>query len=130
MAIDVSWYDEAQTIIRYTFNGPWTWDELNAARETDHALRRTKNYQVDNILDMRRSPIIPQNPIVRFRSFASSVPENAGMTVIVGANTLVEALVNIFRRIYSAPPIQAICFAATLEEAEQRLAQRHQSGSR
>jgi len=122
MSITVGWHDADKTIIAYTFSRGWTWDDLNRARALEHAMRNTVDHRVDVMLVMCGAPIVPRDPVSRFKSFASTIPDDYVMTVIVCGNAFVRSLVNVFRRMYSAESIQAIHFAESVREAEALIA--------
>ena len=83
MSVQSKWYDEAQTIIRYTFEDQWTWDDYNAALNHCRALLDTVNYPVDLIYDFNHAPTPPRNLVTRFWQVSMTRHQNISGLIVV-----------------------------------------------
>ena len=116
MSIQVVWDNDEKTIIRYTYQGQWTWDELAAVLEEAYALLDTVDHPVDFIIDLRQSVLLPKDALRHGERVAQAVHPNEGRSVVVGANMLVSRLADVFYKIYRRTSKQ-FRFVATLDEA-------------
>lgn len=118
MPVSVQWDDEAKTILRYTYQGQWTWQELYTAANEGNAMIEDLDYNVSCIIDLSSSRILPQNALVHGKNLNTRTPRNVEMNVVVGANALVRSVVDAFMRVYSSlMKITKVRFAANLDEA-------------
>ena len=72
MGIEVNWDNEAKTIIRYIYDGRWTWEELDLARDAAAKLEAAVDYRVNVIVDVQNSKLLPNGTISRARQVAST----------------------------------------------------------
>lgn len=114
MAIDIGWDDETKTILRWTMQGTWTWDDFWAAiAETDTYGASVQVERVDLLVDFSHSGPIPAGALSVFRRANRGDNENQGLIVICGTDRLATTLLDTFRRIYrastwrSAPNVEA-----------------------
>jgi hypothetical protein len=125
MAIQVIWDNPEQTIIRYIYDGRWTWEDLARARDEVHRMLDTVDYRVGIIVDVQKSSMLPSGALTRARQMATATPkyhQNEGSTVIVGANTLIRSLFDMFRKIYTTLSGNIVIdFATSLDEARRIL---------
>jgi len=92
LPIRVYWEDADQTIVRYDFEGKWTWDELYTAYYEAIAMETSVTQRVDIILDMRKSGAIPTNALLHMKNFSEKQPPNVGLSIFVTTNAFVTAL--------------------------------------
>lgn len=127
MGITILWDNEEKTIIRYVYEGRWVWDDLHHARVQVHEMLNTVNHPVGIIVDVRESTLVPNGALSQGRQFATTSPTthpNEGRTIIVGANTFLRSMYDLFRKIYTTLSGNLdVDFAPTLESARQNLAQ-------
>ncbi len=103
MGIRVDWDSQDKAIIKYIFEGYWTWPHMHEAVRQVYALMATVNYTVDVIVDLTESSFVPSEAIANARQLAVSVKPHAnysGTTVYVGMNTLARTLLNAVSQIY------------------------------
>lgn len=128
MAIQVVWDNPEKKIIRYIYDGRWTWEDLARAREIVHEMLDTVDYRVGIIVDVHKSTMLPNGALTRARQMARVTPKshkNEGSTVIVGADTLIRSLFEMFRKIYSTLSGNiAVTFVSSLDEAREILSKR------
>jgi hypothetical protein len=125
LSIKAFWDNSDKSIIRYAYEGRWTMDEFNNVYTEARQLLDTVDHPVDFIIDVRSSPLIPDGVLSRGRNVAFAPHPNEGRTIIVGANSFVRAMADIFQKIYGIRGNRVpFLFATTLEEAHAKLAQR------
>ena len=101
MPIHVYWEDANQTIVRYDFEGRWTWDELYTAYYQAIAMENSVTQRVDIILDMRTSAFIPANALLHMKNLSEKQPPNVGLSVFVTTNAFVTSLYNTAIKFYA-----------------------------
>lgn len=126
MSIEVSWDNEAKTIIQYIYDGRWTWQDFDESRLQAAKLEETVSHRVDVIVDVRKSSLVPSGTISRGKSVMTTTPTshpNEGMAVIVGAGPLVRSIYDVVSKVY--PEIvrrRGFRFARSMEEARALIA--------
>lgn len=122
MSVKVRWYDEAQAIVLYEFQGDWTWDELYPQYDTAIAMEKSVTHRVDVIIDMRRAGRLPKNVLSHMKNFSDKQPDNIGITAIVTNNAFVRTLYTTGCKFY--PKIQRyFTVVQTLDDAERMIAE-------
>lgn len=92
MPVTADWYNLDKTIVLYTIEGKWTWDELYPEYEKAIAMEKAQPHRVDVIIDMTASTHLPVSVITHMRHISDKQPENIGLTVIVTQNPMVNAM--------------------------------------
>lgn len=101
MTITVQWDDEAKTIVRWVFDGKWTWDEYNRAMTESNERVRDVDHFVDAIMDLSHSNMLPSNVLSNTHAARDEIqPKNIRWIYIVSHQALLKALINIFTRLY------------------------------
>lgn len=101
MTITVQWDDESQTIVRWVFEGKWTWDEYNQAMTESNQRVRGVEHAVDAIMDLTHSNMLPANVLSNTHAARDEIqPKNIRWIYIVSHQALLKALINIFTRLY------------------------------
>ncbi len=59
MSISVQWDNPEQTIVRWDFDGEWTWEMFRKAQYASNQLILSVRHRVDIIGDVTRSPSTP-----------------------------------------------------------------------
>ena len=122
MGITVQWDNDEKTVIRQTFNGRWTWDDLYAALDYVAKLTDSVPHRVDAIVDVRHLSMLPGGSLFSFntRQHADKLAKrndvNRGSIIIVGANPLLRGLYDSFRGLY-ASTASDVHFVASIEQA-------------
>lgn len=92
MSVSAWWDNDEQTIVRYDFEGHWTWEEFYPVYEQAIAMERGVPHRVDVILNMLKSQNIPISILTHARSIARKQPGNLGISVIVTTNAAILSL--------------------------------------
>ncbi|MBZ0301047.1 MAG: hypothetical protein K8J31_14965 [Anaerolineae bacterium] len=100
MPITVAWDDEARTTIAFTYEGHWGWEEFYESVEQSNTLMGSVSHPVDVIINLQNSFLMPQNMLSHLARMPKIAHPNTSSIVVVGANSLVHALSNLFIRLY------------------------------
>ncbi|MDX2075642.1 MAG: hypothetical protein SFZ02_04380 [bacterium] len=123
MSIDVSWDDEAKTIIRWDFSEKWTWDEFHEAFRVSIEMNIGINYRVDVIPNATQSPHMPLGALSEFRRLDEQLPKNVKLIVVAGSSPFTRSMIELFGKIYRA---QSWRTAKSLAEARDHIARDRQ----
>ncbi|NWF69888.1 MAG: hypothetical protein HXY40_12455 [Chloroflexi bacterium] len=125
MPIAILWDDTHQTTLRYDISGQWNWPEMDQAMETIYThMDASEHARIDAIIHFRGGVNVPPDAIMRIRQLQARSHPKAGLTVMVGLNPFVKALVGTLRSAYSATTGRTVDFeyADTLVRARQLIA--------
>lgn len=118
MPITVQWDDEAQTIMRWLFDGKWSWDEYNRAMTESNQQVRSVEHPVDAIMDLTHSSVLPSNVLSNTHAAREeNQPKNIRWIYIVSRQPLLKALINIFGRLYQRFSKGGLSMVDSLEAA-------------
>lgn len=126
MTVRAEWDNAEKTVMRWTFEGAWKWEEYYTLRASTNQKIAAENHNVDLIVDLSRSNALPSGILTHGKNAVSVTPKNIGTTILVGANPVLRAFYNMFSNLYRgliASKELDMVMVATLEEAYQRLAQ-------
>lgn len=122
MVVRASWDDKAEHVIRYDFEGRWTWEEFEQAYGEAARLFGSVDTEVDVIVNLLSSTALQRGVLGVIKRVADEAPPNHGVTVFVGERDILQAFARAFERIY---PLSArryrLDFCASLDEARARL---------
>lgn len=100
MSIYAYWDAEDKQILRTDIVGAWTWEEYLDSMYKQIAHLEAQE-RVDHIVDLRHSKQSPsKGAIHQLRRVAENRQKNQGITVMVGANTFLKSLLDVFVQIY------------------------------
>jgi hypothetical protein len=100
MTVYAEWDNAEKTVMRWTFEGDWTWEEYYSTRKTTNQQISAQKYPVDLIVDMRASNALPSGVLMHARNAVFISPENISLTVYVGINPVLRAFFNMFNNLY------------------------------
>ena len=100
MAIEVTWYDEAQTVMLWTYTGQWTWHDYENARTQSRSLVGQSKNPIYVIADFRASRLLPNNALSNFRNSYDSADYEFILAVIVAKSLWFESMIGALRRLY------------------------------
>jgi hypothetical protein len=116
MSVSVEWGNEAQTVLYHHYEGAWNWDEFYIILEQAQTMMDSVDHDIDIIIDMRDSHLIPKGTLSHWRCLGDLQRPNTGMTMLVGTNTLVLALHELMVQVFPRMG-ENIVLVCTLEEA-------------
>lgn len=100
MNIDVKWNDEAKTVVMYAFHRGWNWDDFYNATKEAAIMLDAATEKTHIIMDFRNASILPSGAVTQIqRAFRNQKHANAGVTVVVGANSFIQAIVDMGRKL-------------------------------
>lgn len=125
MAVRVHWENEEHTLVRYEFEGIWTWTEYYQARAMVAQIEAASGRGADVILHMHEFQL-PSNVIEQGRQLADKIHPQTMTIAIVGATLVYRLIGRAFGRLF---PRQAgvFIYVDTLEEARLMIARRRKA---
>jgi hypothetical protein len=102
MPIEIRWDDVGQTVLRFDYTTPWTWEDLRGAVQEASRMSADLGYIVSVINDVSHASALPDGALVTFRGIARLTPDNTGLIVIAGGGMLVDTMITMFRRLSGA----------------------------
>jgi hypothetical protein len=123
MGINLSWYDDNKTIIVWKFQGEWNWLDYHAAINRAVMMLRGVDHTVDSIMDLRDNRSLPPNAIVQGKRWFVVAPDNFGITVVTGANMLIQGIATTIGSVYKRFNTK-ILVARTFDEAIELIVER------
>lgn len=100
MAIQVSWANAEQTIIHTIYHGEWTLDDFHIGIDETYALTTSVQHTVHFISDFRESKSTPTKLLSAGRHVDNKKTANMGVSVMVGTNAFMKALVGLGRKLF------------------------------
>jgi uncharacterized membrane protein YoaK (UPF0700 family) len=100
MPIELSWKDDAKTILFVQFVDEWTWEDYKLAFENARLMVKDIDHHFVQLLDMRQSKVISSGAASQhiLRARRSTFSEHVGITVIVGAETRIRVVLDVFEK--------------------------------
>ncbi len=127
MPISVTWDNPEHTVIHFTFDEHWTWDEYHVAASRISRMLEGVNHRVDLIIDFRTSHV-PHNTIKQVESGSTLFwHPQAGFGVLVGVKGFIRTLLMLFIHVYPDSE-QWLLLAPTVEDARMMLSKQRQQG--
>lgn len=122
MGVQVVWDNTDKTVVRFIYEGSWTWQEYHQTIQTANAMMDTVAHPVVSIVDMRATKYIPPNAMRHIRQVIneSRNHNNSNIAVYLGADDFTQALVNATQRIYlDVRAFSQFFYAESLEAARE-----------
>lgn len=120
MSISVTWDNEAKTIVRFEYEGKWTWEDFYEKIDAANKMMDTVESPCVSIIDMQKSHFLPSGAALHIRNVIrkSMSHNNSGISVFLDADVIVKAMIEVLRKSY--PDIlenTEWLYAKTLEQA-------------
>ena len=107
MPIYLNWYDTNKTILIYTFEGRWTWEEFHEIDKPTWKLIADADYRIDIIIDYTTIERFPLGILDAIHyAGEGQEPQSDGHIVVIGGPYFLKILYGVFRRVY--PRMSAI----------------------
>jgi hypothetical protein len=100
MPIEVNWETDEKHVVHVIYVGRWSIEDAYASRAEIRTLIKQVDYQVDSIHDMRQSGFLPPSILTHTREFMAEKIPQVGLIVIVGTHPFVQAMYNVFYKVY------------------------------
>lgn len=98
MPVTIRHEDENRLVI-WEFQGNWTWEDYYRHRDEVNTFIEKADHEVNMIIDMTRSNLLPKNLMSHASSASRHAPDNIGKTVFVGANAVLRTFFNMFKQV-------------------------------
>ena len=121
MAVNVAWDNTEKTILRYSYQGSWTWDEYNQAVHTGLSLAASVQHRFDLVADFTQCKTLPRNVLSMFRKVLTNqrtMPPNMRLIVLVANSPFLDKMINMFRNI-NRDLAKQFCVVRTVEAAHE-----------
>lgn len=115
MSVIVEWDHEEAAVVRQTFTGKWTWNELYTSLQEVDRLIRSVDHPVFLLIDMRKSMVLPSGALAHVRTLDRWHP-NLQKIIAIGVNPLIRTMFGVVARVRPSMHEQII-LVITLEDA-------------
>lgn len=107
-SMQVSWDNSERTIIRYTYQNDWNWDDYLDKLLIGRRMMQEVDHRVCVLNDMRQIQQLPPNFLSTARSIISSRPDNTGLCILLTTNIYFKAMYRVLAQILEIVPTQYI----------------------
>jgi len=117
MAINVTWADAEQTILRWNFVGRWNWREVSRALDHSRQLLADHDALSAMIYDIRQSGLIPADIVTHLRNTTYNPPAQLSNShkIVIGADDYLQTFWNTFAQ--TLPAKCKVTFVDSLDAA-------------
>ena len=116
MGVTVRWDDDDKTILRLTYQGEWSIEELGTAGLEAIELVSSVAYRVYVINDFRLSAFPPLGALWEGRQLTRMRPANWAGGAIIVRDSVIKNLLDIFMHVYLGPRFQDHQFIVSSDE--------------
>lgn len=117
MPIQMQWEDAEKTILRHTYEGHLSVEDMRAAIEENYALQTSVEHPVDVISDARSIKSFDPKLLSSTSGFADrKAPTNQRMIVVVGTNLMLKTLLKLAKR-FASKTTEHLHHAESMEQA-------------
>lgn len=114
MSVHVQWYDQAQRILHYEFQGTILWDDYLTALSQGRVMMQTVRHEVCVLNSMFSDAYLPEGFVTKVRTILETEPENRGCIVFVSPSHAFIQLMDKVQRII--PKFDEYCFYADSDD--------------
>jgi hypothetical protein len=123
MSFNLTWENTAQTVLRFEFQGTWTWEEYNEAIDDACELINSVEHNVQIIFIQTK--FTPNgSPIPHIQRTTRLIPRNVSKLIMVGGPIFLRSLYEVMVKVNSRLSNQ-IVFVNTVDEAYQLAGERN-----
>ena len=123
MPVRVQWDDPDHTILLYTLDCTWTWDQLFEAADKGIAMTASNSHGIYVIVNYQGTQGLPPKAFAQFNRITRLMNSQTKLVVIAGGGTLFLSLFNFFLLIAgNAAP--KYCWVSDLDKAYAMVAKR------
>jgi hypothetical protein len=121
VSIEVSWYNQEQTILLARAVQKWTWEDYYASRETMAEMIAAVNHSVDIIVDGGKFAL-PPNALTNFRRSSWKHEPRVGSVVLIAPHGFLRAMYQMYTTLVRKSE-RRFWMVSSLQEALQHLEQ-------
>jgi hypothetical protein len=118
MSVTYRWDNEEKTIMRFSFEEPWTWDEYYVMKPESDKIIASVSHKVGAIIEIPRDLHLGANALTHSRTIDRTRPANLAVMIIVTESSLVKAFLGLAARL-PAQFSEGFRWAPTLEKAHE-----------
>jgi|SRR5512133_272689 hypothetical protein len=119
MPIRAEWDNDDKTIVVWTFEGHWTWDDYRNTQLESIAMMNTVEHAVDVIADVTHANLLPSNAFSNYKRLAALAAPNRRRVVVITGNFFMKTMTETYNKLFGET---AFIFANSLDEAREILA--------
>ena len=123
MTVRVQWDDPDHTILLYTLECAWTWDEMFAAADQGVAMTASVSHPIYVIVNYRSTQGMPPKAFAQFNRITRLMNAKTELVVIAGGGTILLSLFNLFLLI-AGNLASKYCWVSDLDKAYAMVAAR------
>ncbi|MFN8374659.1 MAG: hypothetical protein U0694_17485 [Anaerolineae bacterium] len=117
MTVKTEWDGPDKRVMRWILEGAWTWEDFAVMHRSSTTDIAAQQHAVDIILDLSSSSLPSENT----QNVLDMLPENVGVTVLVGTHVTVRSFYTALRQMHPLPANMAL--VTTLAEAYELVAE-------
>jgi len=96
MTVRVQWDDPDHTILLYTLDCTWTWDEMFEAADKGVEMTADISYPIYVIVNYKSMHGMPPKAFAQFKRITQFMNAKIELVIIAGGGTLLLSLLNLF----------------------------------
>jgi len=127
MSVTYRWDNEEKSIMLFSFEEPWTWDEYYNMKPISDKIIAEVGHPVAAIIEIPQNLHLGSNALGHSRTIDRTKPDNLWVMVIVTQSTLVRAFLGLADRL-SSQFRDGFVQATSLEQARQIIAEKQTKG--
>jgi hypothetical protein len=130
MPISYDWYDADKSVILLILEKDWGWDDYLQVQGELFRMIDSVDTIVHYLIDVRSSRSLPIGALNKLPAIFSQTHPRRGKTIIVGANSTIQNLWNLLRKVIPQMNEPRYFFVADLNEVEALLQTLQKEGNR
>jgi hypothetical protein len=124
MGVLCTWDNAEKTVIRYDFEGWWTWKEFHAACEQAAEMRQEVSHQVDYIcITDNRFTMRLRMPAHTYVPHSHTIKPGSGILIVIGGSATMDSIFSVAPKVYLSIAVR-YAFAPTVQDARTYLMKR------
>lgn len=130
MPIEVTWFNDSQSVVYIAVSDPWTWDDFFATSRQASALTQSVSHEVCFLADFTHSKQFPRGlSLQRVRVVLDFKQSNSGVLVSFGVSPFMRVMLNTVLTAVGRVRANAV-IVNTLEDALQVMEEHRATASR
>jgi hypothetical protein len=100
MPVNMLWDDAEKSILRFEYQGKWTWEEVNDTMVKANLELTAAQHRVDTIHDFTGSSGLPSNALSHASNLSRQIPMQTGISVVTGSSAFINTMLSVFSKVY------------------------------
>lgn len=106
--VNIAWDNEQKTILRYSFEGDWTWEEYLECLNSGRRWMAEVEHPVCILNDMQKIGKLPPNFASIAKTVISSRPPNTGLAIFLTNNAFFKVMYRVLAQLIPNVPTDYI----------------------